>query len=146
MADGKKQEPTLDDRLRALAEKVGHQQRSIEWMQGVGGFADAKTLSMRSKRIEDRVELLERDVKMLLDVAGLQASLIEALLEQRLGMNLTTSNEPVVIYFRKVRRRLGEWAEACKLRTRRSDVTDARLDENRIRPREALAHSYPPPG
>lgn len=141
MADGKKPEPTSDDRLRALAEKVGHHQRSIEWMQGVGGFTDAKTLSLRSKRIEDRVEVLERDVRMLLDVAGLQASLVDALLEQKLGVNLQTSNEPVVIFFRKIRRRLGEWAEACRLKTRRNDVTGARLDENRIRPREVSAHS-----
>jgi hypothetical protein len=142
MADGRKPEPTVEDRLRSLAEKLGHQQRSIEWMQGLGGFADAKTLSVRSKRIEDRVEMLERDVKMLLDVAGLQASLAEALLEQKLGMNLERSNEPAVIYFRKVRRRLGEWAEACKLKIRRIDVTDARLDENRIRPRSAPSPAH----
>lgn len=141
MPDAKKPAPTDQQRLEKAEREIADLWWQVSHMQKLGGFTDAKTLSVRSKRAEDRTEVLERDVAMLLDLAGLQASLADAMLGQHLQLDLRTSNAPAVIFFRKVRRRLGEWTEACKLKTRRNDVTEARLDENRIRPREAPAHS-----
>ncbi len=134
--------PTVEQQLNQLRSRLDVADRRIAGMLTTGGFADSKTLSMRSTRLEDRVAVLERDNRMLLDIAGLQASFIEEHLATEHGLDVNKSNAASVIWMRKVKRRLREWAEQCQLLKRgRSDVAEARRDENRLRPREQAAHS-----
>jgi hypothetical protein len=132
--------PTVQQQLDKLRSRLDVADRHILHMQKVGGFTDSKTHGVRTTRIEDRVAVLERDIKLLLDLAGLQASFIEEHLATQHAYQLVTSNEASVIWFRKIKRALREWTEACKLTRRgRSDIAEARRDENRLRPREAAS-------
>lgn len=140
MADDKS--PTVQQQLDKLRSRIDVSDRHILTMQRVGGFADSKAHGVRTTRIEDRVAVLERDNRMLLDVVGLQMALIEDHLQDRHGAHLVQDNDIDVLNFRKMRRRLREWAESCNLMKRgRSDVGEARRDENRLRPRELAATS-----
>lgn len=126
----------VEDQLGRIRQIVADHTAQLRTMQKQGGFADSKTLSMRSTRLEDRVAVLERDVKLLLDLSAMQAGFIEEhlLTDHKVPQ---TSNEASSIWMRKVKRRLREWAELCNLtRKGRSDIAEARRDENRLRPRE----------
>jgi hypothetical protein len=130
--------PTVQQQLDKLRSRVDVADRHILHMQKVGGFTDSKAHGLRTTRIEDRVEALERDNKLLLDLVGIQMAMIEDHLQDRHGVNLVKDNDVDVVSFRKIKRRLREWAETCKLTKRgRSDIDEARRDENRLRPREA---------
>lgn len=135
---------TLDEAFKqigVLRSALNDAQRTITNMQRIGGFADSKTLSVRSKRIEDRVERLEYDAVMHKDVTAFTVDLVQNHLEGRHQANLDRDNSADTIMFRKIKRRLREWAEASGLMGKRHALSDVRKDENRLRPREAVAHS-----
>lgn len=136
MAEGQ----TLEQAFRlieTLTRSLNETQRTITKMQAVGGFADSKQLGMRSQRLEERVEKLEFDGTLHKDVTAHAVDLLANHLSLRHGIDLDRDNSPDVIYFRKIKRRLREWAEACGLMDKRRDVTGARNDENRLRPQAA---------
>lgn len=140
MADEK---PTLDDAfkaIRALQAQLTEANRQILTMQKFGGFADSKTLGLRSTRIEERLEKVELDGVMLKDVAGLAADWLARHLFERHAIS-EHDNAPDSILARKVRRRLAEWAEKVGLMGKRRDVAGARNDENRLRPQQQAADS-----
>lgn len=132
----KKPELTTEQRLVAVEQKNSQLQAQIDRMLKVGGFADSKTLSMRSLRLEERTEKTEFDIEMLKDVT--------ALLTEQAGQHLVErhqmadrDNTPDAITIRKIRRRLVEWAEKRGLMVKRRDVAGARQGENRLRPQAA---------
>lgn len=125
--------PTDAQRITKLEQLVADQARQILHMQRMGGFADAKTIGVRCSRIEDRLALVELDGKMLKDVAGLSADWMVKHLADRHQVN-EHDNGTDSILFRKIRRRMAEWAEKVGLMAKRRDVTDTRHDENRTRP------------
>ena len=132
MGDGQ----SLDEafkQIAALRKTTDDQQRTITRMQSVGGFADSKTLSVRSQRIEDRVERLEFDATMAKDVTAYSADLMSRHLGERHELDLDRDNSPDVIFLRKIRKRLREWAEDSGLMGKRRDVGETRRDENRLR-------------
>jgi len=134
MAD---QKPTIEEALKQVAELrrlVVDQGRMITAMQRTGGFADSKTHSMRSTRIEERLELVELDNEMLKDVAAHHVTLLEDHLRDRHDAELDRDNSIDVISFRKIRRRLHVWAEKRGLVGKKTDLRQARNDENRLRP------------
>lgn len=124
-------------RIETLTKSVNDAQRTITSMQRVGGFADSKQLSMRSARLEERVEKLEFDETMHQDVTAHTVDLLTKHMAERHGIDLDRDNAPDVIFLRKIRRRLREWAEDKGLMNKRRDVTGARNDENRLRPQAA---------
>ncbi len=130
------EKPTLEQAFKEIAklrQDLADANRQILQMQRVGGFADSKQLSLRSTRLEDRVEKLETDSSMLKDVAGIVADWMARHLLERHQVN-DTDNSPDSILMRKVRRRLAEWADKAGLMNKRRDVNGARQDENRLRP------------
>lgn len=131
MADAAK--PTDQDRIAKLEQQLRDQQRQIEAMQRMGGFADAKTLGIRCTRIEERLAKTELDGSMLQDFVGLATDWMARHLRDRHDVS-EHDNGPDSIGVRKIRRRLAEWAEKAGLMTKRRDVTDSRQDENRLRP------------
>lgn len=133
------EKPTLEQAFKEIAklrQDLADANRQIMQMQKVGGFADSKTLSLRSTRIEERVEKLETDNTMVLDFTGMVADWMARHLLERHQV-ADTSNEPDSILMRKVRRRLAEWADKVGLMGKKRDVTGARTDENRLRPQAA---------
>lgn len=130
------EKPTLEQAFREIAklrQDLVDANRTILGMQRVGGFADSKTLSVRSTRIEERVEKLETDNAMVLDFVGMSADLFARHLFERHAIS-DTDNSPDSIFVRKIRRRLAEWADKVGLTGKRRDLNGARLDENRLRP------------
>jgi hypothetical protein len=138
---GEQKTPSDTDRIAKLEHLVAEQARTIAWMQRLGGFTDAKTIGVRCARIEKRVELLELDGEMLKDVVGLQQGLVEHHLKDRhdLAAGFDRDDSPDVIPWRRIRKRLREWAEKRGLMAARRDVSDVRKDENRARPRQGSA-------
>lgn len=133
MVDGQ----TLDEAFKqidVLRKALNDAQRTITKMQQVGGFADSKQLSMRSTRLEDRVEKLEFDGTMHKDVTAHTVDLVARHLAERHELDLDRDNSPDVIFLRKIRKRLREWAEDTGLMNSRRDMRDTRQDENRLRP------------
>jgi hypothetical protein len=130
------EKPTLEQAFREIAklrQDLVDANRQILVMQRVGGFADSKALSIRSSRIEDRIELLETDNSMLKDFVGMAADWMARHLFERHAI-AETDNQPDSIFVRKIRRRLAEWADKNGLMGKRRDVAGARNDENRLRP------------
>jgi hypothetical protein len=138
MSDEK--QPTADQRIAKLEQGLKDANWQIAQMQRMGGFADSKTLSMRSTRIEERLEKVELDGSMLKDFTGLVTDWMARHLHERHGIS-EHDNAPDSIFVRKVRRRLAEWAEKCGLMGKRRDVAGARNDENRLRPQQQAADS-----
>lgn len=118
-------EPTLAQAMQEIASlraAVNDANRTITQMQKVGGFADSKALGQRSTRLEGRIEVLERDMTMHKDVTAHLVDFLSKHLEERHDVNLDTSNSPDVIFYRKIKRRLREWAEVCGLMGKRRDA------------------------
>lgn len=130
------EKPTLESAFAQIA-KLRQDLVDANWqirnMQKNGGFADSKALSIRSTRIEERVQTLETDSSMLQDVAGLVAEQMGRHLFERHGI-AESDNQPDSIFVRKIRRRLAEWADKNGLMGKRRDLNGARQDENRLRP------------
>lgn len=130
------EKPTLEhafQEIRKLRADLDSANRQIMAMQKVGGFADSKQLSQRSTRLEERVEKLETDSTMLLDVTGMAADWMARHLFERHAI-AETDNQADSIFVRKIRRRLAEWADKAGLMGKRRDLNGARTDENRLRP------------
>lgn len=136
MAEGQTLEQAFKE-IQGLRQKLADANYQITQMQRVGGFADSKQLGMRSQRLEERVEKLEFDGTLHKDVTAHAVDLLASHLSLRHGIDLDRDNSPDVIYFRKIKRRLREWAEATGLLDKRRDLTGARNDENRLRPQAA---------
>lgn len=135
MADDKR--PALEQEVAKLTADLANAWTQIRWMQTRGGFTDAKTHSMRSARIEERLEKVELDGEMLKDVAGIHVTLLEDHLKDRHDADLDRENSIDVISFRKIRRRMRAWAESRGLIGKRDDLGSTRRDENRLRPSAA---------
>lgn len=133
MGEQKKQ-PSDQERMASLEQVVADQARTIARMQLVGGFADSKTLGVRCKRIEDRLELVEFDGEMLKDVAGGTVGLLEVHMRDRHDANFNRLDGNDVGAWCRVKHRMRQWAEKRGLMTKRRDMTDTRRDENRMRP------------
>lgn len=134
MAD---QKVTLEDAIKQIAElrrTVQEQGRTILCMQRAGGFADSKFHSIRATRLEARLDVLELDNAMILDVAAHNVALLEDHLRDRHDANLDRGDAIDEISFRRIRKRMREWAEKRGLIGKRTDLRQARQDENRIRP------------
>lgn len=116
-----------------LRQQLNEACRTITIMQRMGGFADSKTLSMRATRIEERLEKLELDDEMLKDVAAFNVTLLEDHLKDRHDADLDRDNAVDVVHFRRIRRRMREWAEKRGLIGKRTDIRSARQSENRLR-------------
>lgn len=106
----------------------------VHQMQRMGGFADAKTLGQRCTRIEERLALTELDGEMLKDVAAQTSVLFEDHLRDRHDSDIDRDSAIDATAWRKIRRRLREWADKRGLMTKRRDLSGARTDENRLRP------------
>ena len=139
MGDMKTAAPAADHsaRIAKLEQLVADQARTIRWMQQQGGFTDAKTLGVRCTRIEKRLELLELDGEMFKDVIAEGQRFMEHHLKDRhdLAAGFDRDDSPDVIPWRRIRKRLREWAEKRGLMAARRDVVDTRNDEGRLRPR-----------
>lgn len=141
MADGKKPEPTADQqRLAKLERDLADARWQITNMQRLGGFTDAKTHSIRATRIEERLDLLELDGEMVKDALAFSSTAWEDHLKDRHDSDLDRDSAIDATSWRRMRRRMREWAEKRGLMTKRRDLTDTRRDENRQRP-IASAHS-----
>lgn len=135
MADGKKPEPTGDQqRLAKLERDLTDARFQITAMQRMGGFTDAKQHSIRASNIEKRLELLELDGEMVKDVLAYNSEAWADHLRDRHDADLDRDSAIDATNWRRMRRRLREWAEKRGLMTKRRDVTGARTDENRLRP------------
>lgn len=121
--------------LNQITSRLDASDRRMKAMQDVGGFADSATLSKRAKRIEDRLEILEADRDMLLDVNALLLGALREHLIDRHDAEFVRDNDRDVVNARKALRRIGQWAEKRGLRDRQRDVLDAQRDENSLRPR-----------
>lgn len=137
MAEAKKT-PTAEERIAKLEQLVRDQAFQILQMQRMGGFADSKAFGIRCSRIEDRVQLLELDGEMLKDVVAHTNTLLGEHLRDRHDADIDRDDAPDVVPWRRIRRRLREWAEKRGLMTKRRDVSDTRKDEGRVRPRAAV--------
>lgn len=133
-----KKGPTEAERITRLEQQLRQALGQIEHMQKMGGFADAKTLGVRCTRIEERLALVELDGEMLKDVAAHTSELFEDHLGDRHGDDVDRGDSIDVRAWRKIRRRLREWAEKRGLMAKRRDLNSTRRDENRARPREAM--------
>ena len=138
MGDVKTAAPATDHsaRIAKLEQLVADQARTIRFMQMQGGFADAKTIGVRCTRIEKRVELLELDGEMVKDVVAHQQTMFGEHLRDRHDADIDRDDAPDVIPWRRIRKRLREWAEKRGLMAARRDVVDTRNDEGRLRPRK----------
>ena len=128
-----------DQQCRILAGLVDDLQFQVTHMQRMGGFADSKALSMRSTRLEERVEKLELDGDMLKDVAAGHITLLEEHLKDRHNANMERDNDFDVINWRKIRRRMREWAERRGMLGRKRDISATRRDENRLVPARSMS-------
>lgn len=121
--------------IRQLRADLQKAQATIAGMLRTGGFADSKALSIRSTRIEERVERLELDAEMLKDVAAVTVDQMAAHLDRHQAPE--RDNTPDAIFIRKIRRRMHDWAEKRGLIGKRTDLRDSRNGENRLRPSNA---------
>jgi hypothetical protein len=140
---GEKDKPklTVEQRLEALEREKASLWFQVNWMQQRGGFTDAKTLSLRCGRIEDRLEHVEGQGEALLDVAAFNVVLLEDHLQDRHDADLSHDNSIDVVNFRRIRKRLHVWAEKVGLLKKKQDLREVRTDENRIHPRAAVRAS-----
>lgn len=137
---GEEKKPTaLEQQVAKLTSELADAWQQIRWMQTRGGFTDAKMHSMRATRIEERLEKVELDADMLKDVAAHSSTLIEDHLKDRHDADVDRDNSIDVVHWRKIRRRMREWAEKRGLMDKRRDTASARGDENRLRPRAATS-------
>lgn len=130
------EKPTLEQAFKEIATlrvQLAAADKQIVLMQRLGGFADSKTLSLRSSRIEERLERVELDAGMLKDFVGMAADWMTRHLIER-HLIAENDNQPDSIFVRKIRRRLAEWADKTGLTGKRRDLNGARHDENRLRP------------
>jgi hypothetical protein len=125
MADEKKPAPpTIEQRVTKLEQALADANRTIQQMQKVGGFADSKALSMRATRIEQRLERLEFDGALHKDVTSHTVDLLTNHLIVRHGID-EKDNGPDMIFLRKIKRRLAEWADAvAQMNKRRGGVAN----------------------
>jgi hypothetical protein len=131
--DQKTATPDVHAEIAKLRNQLADMQRTITIMQRMGGFADSKAHSMRATRIEERVEKLELTSSMLTDVAAFHVTLLDDHLKDRHDADLDRDNSIDVIQFRRIRRRMREWAEKMGLIGKRTDIRQARQSENRLR-------------
>lgn len=131
--DQKQQLATALAEISRLRQQLKDVQHAVSIMQRMGGFADSKAHSMRATRIEDRIEKLELTSTMLTDVAAFHVTLLEDHLKDRHDADLDRDNSIDVIQFRRIRRRMREWAEKMGLIGKRTDIRQARQSENRLR-------------
>lgn len=125
---------TPEQQIRILTGRVQDMQGQIDHMLRCGGYVDSKTLSMRCTRIEERLERLEPDGEMVKDVLAHQQTLLEEHLKDRHDADMVRDNDPDVVAWRKIRRRMRDWAEKTGLMKQRDASRSARLSENRLRP------------
>lgn len=103
-------EPTLAQamqEIQSLRAAVNDANRTITQMQKIGGFADSKTLSQRSTRLEQRVEKLEFDGTLHKDLTAHLVDLLTKHLTERHDLP-DTDNGTDMIFLRKIKRRLRE--------------------------------------
>lgn len=131
-----KKPATAEERVARLEQLVRDQAREISRMQMMGGFGDAKAVGIRCTRIEERLALAELDGEMLKDAAGLTAAALYSHLKERHDANFARFDGNDVGAVARLRRRMVDWAEKRGLMTKRKDVSDARRDEGRLRPRQ----------
>lgn len=128
-----------EQRLTMLEASVKNAHWQIERMQKLGGFTDAKTLSMRATRIEERLEVVEFDGEMLKDVVAYNAEAWEDHLKDRHDSDIVRDSAIDTTKWRQIRHRLRVWAEKRGLVNKRRDVAGARQGENRLRPASSSA-------
>lgn len=134
-------ELTFEQQLKTLSAKIADLGVQVTHMQRMGGFTDAKTLSMRSTRLEERVEKTEAAVELLKDVSAHLTTLVADHLKTRHSVNLVEDNSTDTISFRRILRRMREFAEKTGLAKKRADLRETRQGENRLRP--AIAEAAP---
>lgn len=95
--------------IASLRASLNDAHRTITHMQKFGGFADSKTLSQRSTRLEERTQVLERDAAMVKD---LTSHIIEFQSRHLIERHEIGENDqaPDSIYLRKAMKILKEWA------------------------------------
>ena len=143
-------ELSLDQQVKMLTGQVVFLRQQVEHMQKLGGFTDAKTLSIRSTRLESRMEaveksvnLLRHDADMLMDVSAAVVSFAADHLVDRHQARLVVDNQLDVHAVSKMKRRMRQWAEDRGLFTKRNDMRDARRSERRRRPAPAVPDMVP---
>lgn len=137
---GEVKKPQSDaERIVSLERQLRDLQQQVTQMQRVGGFADSRTIGIRCANMERRLDLLELDGEMVKDVTAHQQNLLEHHLRDRHDSDVDRDDAPDVIPWRRIRKRLREWADKRGLMTKRRDLTDARRDEGRVRPRQGSA-------
>lgn len=116
MAD-KPDRRSLDEEVNRLRSELALAWKQIHLMQQRGGFADAKTLSKRCGRIEERLDKLERAadravlaIDALLASAHLMSSSLADHLAERHQVNILASAELDVHSMRQARAKLRTYA------------------------------------
>lgn len=123
MADEKKLELTIEQRMTKLTSDLQMARQDIDWMKTRGGFTDAKTHSMRAARIEQRLELVELDSEMLKDVSSANLEAWQDHLQDRHDCHVERDSAIDATAWRKMRHRLKTWMQKRGLLTkRREDV------------------------
>lgn len=123
----KKTELTLEQTVIKLRADLNNARYDIDRMCKIGGFTDAKTHSMRATRLEDRVEVLERNSSMLVDVTGHLADFAVEHSRDRHDADpaMRAENGPDVVSLRRIKRRLAEWIEACRPKKKQNSREEA---------------------
>jgi len=96
---------------------------------------DSKMLGIRCHRIEQRLDMLDLDGEMLKDCLAHTNAMLGEHLRDRHDADIDRDDAPDVVPWRRIRRRMREWAEKRGLMSKRRNVSDARRDEGRVRPR-----------
>lgn len=135
MADKTAPAETAEQRFTKLTSDLADAWRQINRMQQCGGFTDAKTHSVRSTRIEQRLEFAETQIEALLDVSAHLVTLLEDHLRDRHDSDVDRDSAIDATSWRKIRRRLREMAEKLGLMDKNRAIKDVRRDENRLRAR-----------
>ena len=131
MSNDKKPELTLEQRVTKLTADLADALQQIQWMRTRGGFTDAKTHSMRSTRIEQRLELVEYDNAMLRDVITAYQEAWHDHLQDRHNSAIERDSAIDTTKWRQVRHRLKTWVEKRGLLVKRRD------DTSKLRPQAA---------
>lgn len=135
-----KKQPPDHERIASLERQVRDLTQLVTRMQLVGGFADSKSIGIRCANMEKRLDLVELDGEMLKDVSAFQVSFVEHHLRDRHDVaGIDRDDAWDVVPFRRIRQRMRIWAEKRGFMTKRKDLTDARRDEGRVRPRQGSA-------
>lgn len=117
MADDKK-DRDIEHKVNKLTSDMTKVAAQILVMQRMGGFADSKTHSVRSTRIEERVEKLEAKVETLLAVAAHLSTMMEDHLRDRHDCDLVRDDAVDVTSWRRIRQQLRQLAEKLGLQSK----------------------------